>query len=241
VLNTGDQFMQPISDPTFLSRFLLFDGLGKEELSSLSGLLHQKVFPASANMITAEQSGEVVYLIVDGTVKIFLEREDGTEVILAILGSGDTVGEMSLIDNTNRCASVLTLEKTTLLWMDHSAFNNCMQKMPRICCNLSTILARRLRLANEQIQALAALEVESRVARQILAFAAQYGRETEAGDILIPIRLTQSDLAGLVGASRERINQVVVAYKERHYISVDQRYHITIHNKSALLRNVVRC
>ncbi|HZS47737.1 MAG TPA: Crp/Fnr family transcriptional regulator [Blastocatellia bacterium] len=233
--------MHAVIDPTFLSRFLLFDGLTKEELSSLSHLLHQKVFPAGANLITAEQSGEVVYLIADGTVKIFLEREDGTEVILAILGNGDTVGEMSLIDNTNRCASVVTLEKSSLLWMDHSAFNNSLRQMPRIGCNLSTILARRLRLANEQIQALAALEVESRVARQILAFATQYGRETENGDIIIPIRLTQSDLAGLVGASRERINQVIVAYKERHYISVDQRYHIIIHNKAALLRNVVRC
>src|SRR5882724_6335945 len=117
--------MPTATDPKTLSRFLLFDGLLPAELSSVAGLLHQKVFPAGANLITAEQSGEVVYLIAEGTVKIFLQREDGTEVILAILGSGDTVGEMSLIDNTNRCASVVTLERSSLLWMDHSVFTNC--------------------------------------------------------------------------------------------------------------------
>src|SRR5690242_16093583 len=115
--------MPTASESKPLGRFLLFDGLSSDELTSVSGLLHQKVFPAGANLITAEQSGEVVYLIAEGTVKIFLQREDGTEVILAILGSGDTVGEMSLIDNTNRCASVVTLERTSLLWMDRSIFN----------------------------------------------------------------------------------------------------------------------
>jgi CRP/FNR family cyclic AMP-dependent transcriptional regulator len=226
-------------DPDSLNKFLLFNGLAPEDLLSMSQILHQKTFPAGANLITAEQSGEVVYLIVEGTVKIFLQREDGTEVILAILGSGDTVGEMSLIDNTNRCASVVTLEKTSLLWMDHAKFNSLLHQIPRISYNLSTILARRLRLANEQIQALAALEVESRVARQLLAFAAQYGRESANGDVDIPIRLTQSDLACLVGASRERINQVIVAYKERHYISIDRRYYITIHNQKALQHRCV--
>src|SRR5215831_12231540 len=110
--------MPIIPDPNVLGRFLLFDGLSAEDLSSLSQLLHQKTFATGANLITAEQSGDVVYMIAEGTVKIFLEREDGTEVILAILGTGDTVGEMSLIDNTSRCANVITLEKSTLLWMD---------------------------------------------------------------------------------------------------------------------------
>jgi len=231
--------MPAAPEPNSLGRFLLFNGLSPEELSSVGLLLHQKTFPAGANLITADQSGEVVYLIADGTVKIFLQREDGTEVILAILGSGDTVGEMSLIDNTNRCASVVTLERSSLLWMDRSIFIKCLEQIPRISFNLSTILARRLRLANEQIQSLAALEVESRVARQLLAFAAQYGRAATNGDVAIPIRLTQSDLACLVGASRERINQVIVAYKERHYISIDRHYYITIHNHSALQHRCV--
>jgi CRP/FNR family cyclic AMP-dependent transcriptional regulator len=80
------------------------------------------------------------------------------------------------------------------------------------------------------------LDIYGRVARQILAFAERYGQVTDQGDIAIPIRLTQSDVASLVGASRERVNQVIMAYKQHKYISVDQNYHITIHNQEALVQ-----
>jgi CRP/FNR family cyclic AMP-dependent transcriptional regulator len=95
-------------------------------------------------------------------------------------------------------------------------------------------MSRRLRLANEQIQALAALDVYGRVARQLLAFAQVYGAPVAGGDVVIPLRLTQTDLADLVGASRVRVNQVLVAFRESRHISVDQQQRITIHHPEAL-------
>ena len=92
----------------------------------------------------------------------------------------------------------------------------------------------RLRLANAQIQSLAALDVYGRVARQILAFAQEYGEPTPDGAIRIPIRLTQNDMAGMVGASRVSVNKVLVHYKERKYISIDAASRITVHDQEAL-------
>jgi CRP-like cAMP-binding protein len=106
--------------------------------------------------------------------------------------------------------------------------------MPAITYKLTEILCGRLRLGNEQIKALAGLGIQGRVARQLLAMAEQYGRPTATGDTLIPIRLTQSDLAGLIGASRESVNHVMVTYKQEKYISVDRKFRITIHNMEAL-------
>lgn len=217
-----------------LKDVVLFKGLTNEQLSQLRPLLHCQTFHAGATLMTMEQPGDSVYVILGGTVKVYLEREDGTEVTLAILGTADVVGEMSLIDDTGRCANVTTLEQTTALWMDKTAFNECLKTVPAITYNLLHVLTTRLRLANEQIQALAAMEVESRVARQLLAFARRYGTTTATGDILISLRLTQNDLANLVGASRERINQVMVSYKERKYLSVDSNHHVIIHNQSAM-------
>ena len=231
--------MPAVPDPSVLSSFDLFVGLTPEQLSALNNQLHRKVFPSGSNLMTAEQSGEVVYFILEGTVKIYVEQADGTTIILAILGPGNTLGEMSVVDNAGRSANVVTIENSTLLWMDRAAFQQSLRTIPGIAFNLARILSGRLRLANEQIQALAALEVENRVARQLLAFAQQYGQTLPGGDILIPIRLTQSDIAGLVGASRERINQVIVAYKEWKYISVDHSQHITIHNQKALAKRCV--
>lgn len=214
----------------------LFRGLDAENLRTLAERLNRKVFAAGSTIMTADQIGEVVYVIISGTVKVHLEQEDGTDVIMAILGPGEVVGEMSALDDRSRSASVVTLEKTELLWIDRHEFEHCLKTQPMFAFNLSCILSKRLRLANAQIQALAAHAVENRVARQLIAFADRYGEKISTGKLKIPIRLTQSDIAGLVGASREHTNKVLVSYKERGYLSVSSSHHITILNKDALVR-----
>lgn len=228
--------MPALPDPAALSELVLFRDLEPEQLSWLNDHLYLKTFPAGSNIVAAEQPGEVVYIILEGTIKISIEQADGTEVILAILGPGDTVGELSLIDSAGRSANVVTMERSSLVWMDRDTFWESLQKMPTITYELLHVLGDRLRLANEQIQALATLDIYGRVARQILAIAERYGQVTSDGEIVIPIRLTQSDIASLVGASRERVNQVMVAYKQQNYISIDQNYRITIHDRQALVQ-----
>ena len=222
--------------PAELQQLAAFRNVPEEHLSQLCGLLGRKHFPASAPLMMAEQTGEVVYFILDGTVKIHLEQADGSEVIISILGRGEIVGEMSALGIASRSASVLTLETSTLLWCDRATFQRCLMTMPMLAYNLAGILARRLRHANEKIQALATQSVEARVARQVLLFAEQYGQPQTNGDIHIPLRLTQSDLAAMTGCSREHVNKVIVSYKERGYLSVDRHFHLTVHNLAALER-----
>ncbi len=222
--------------PDLLNKIALFRGLWPEHLFGLEGLLHRQRFLAGSTIMTVKQVGEVVYIILDGTVKIHIEQDDGTDVVISILGAGDIVGEMSLLESGRRCASVVTLEDSTLLWMDRAAFRRCLDTMPILTYNLACLLAERLRLADERIQSLAACEVEARVARRLLAFAARYGRPVAGGEVLIPIRLTQGDIASMVGASRECVNKIMVSYKERKFISVSADYRIAVHNRQALVR-----
>ena len=226
--------MPGVADPQSLSTIPLFHGLTGEELSRINALLHRKTFPAAVSLFAAEQPGEVAYLILSGTVKVCADQADGSTVILAIRGPGEIVGEMSLIDNSGRSASVTTLEESTLLWIDRLAFQTCLQTIPSLAYNLLEILVRRLRLASAQIQTLATQDLYGRVARQVLAFAEAYGQPVPGGATLIPLRLTQSDFAGLVGASRSRVNQVLGYFRDQHYISIDQHARITVHNPSAL-------
>jgi CRP-like cAMP-binding protein len=109
-----------------------------------------------------------------------------------------------------------------------------MQTMPLLGYNVASILARRLRLATAQIQSYATLDADGRVARQLLALAQEYGRKDENGGVLIPLHLTQTDLADLVGASRVRVNRVLMEFKKRNYLSVDASHRITLHNSEAL-------
>ncbi len=229
------------SDDTqsLLAYIELFQGLSSEELARVGERAHRRISPSGTDIITAEQPGEVVYLILSGTVKIHIEQMDGRDVILAILGPGDTVGEMSLVDSAGRSASAVTLEDSVLLWMDSSSFQLCLEEFPQVSRNLVRILAARVRLANELIQALATLDVNGRVARQLLAFADKYGQQNEAGETRIPIRLTQGDIADLVGASRKRVNQAITLFKKQELIGLTEKGRIKVCNQE-LLANYCR-
>jgi CRP/FNR family transcriptional regulator, cyclic AMP receptor protein len=219
-----------------LAKFSLFRGLTTEQLAKFREFLQCKRSPARAEIITAKHPGEIVYIILDGTVKVYVGRPDGTEVILAILGTDEIVGDMSLVDSFERSASVVTLEPCTFLVMSRADFWTSLREMPTVACNLINILSRRLRLSNARAESLAALDIHGRVAAQLLAFAKEYGEATPNGDVLIPLRITQSDLASIIGASRVRVNQALNFYKQRNYLSVNRANQIAIRNPEALSR-----
>lgn len=214
----------------------LFRGLTPQQLSHIQDRLHTKTFPAGGQLMMAGLPGEAVYLIVNGTVRVQIERSDGRTVIVGIHGPGDIVGEMSVVDRDVRCASVVAQEETLTLWMDRATLQESLRTMPTMASNLMELLSRRLRRATSQIESLAALDAPGRIAHQILTLARTYGHTDSAGDIHIRIRLTQEDLADLVGCSRVRVNQILSAYKRRRVVSVDQNHRITVHDMRALER-----
>jgi CRP/FNR family cyclic AMP-dependent transcriptional regulator len=217
-----------------LSDIKLFEKMTPSQLDWVAQRAHRRVFPAGTNVMTIEQPGEAVYVILHGTVKIHLEQGE-RDVILSILGSGDLLGEMSLIDSVGRSASAVTLEDSLLLWMDRATFNYILENFQSVAHSLVKILSARVRLSDQMIQSLASLDVNGRVARQLLAFAERYGRDVKDG-VQIRILLTQGDIADLVGASRKRVNQTMVLLKEQGFIGVSEDGRIVIHDKSGLAR-----
>src|SRR5215208_1215725 len=212
----------------------LFTGLTPAQLDWIAQRAHRRVFEAGRNLMTIEQPGEAVYIILHGTVKIHVEQNE-RDVILSILGAGDLLGEMSLIDSVGRSASAVTLEDSLLLWMDKVTFNSMLDNFPAVARNLVKILSARVRLSDQLIQALATLDVNGRVARQLLAFAEKYGGAKD-GATQIRIDLTQGDIADLVGASRKRVNQTMVLLKERGLIDTDTDGRIAIKDGEGLAR-----
>ncbi len=217
-----------------LSDIPLFVGLTPAQLDWVAHRAHRRVFPTGTNVLTIEQPGEAVYIILHGTVKIHVEQGE-RDVILSILGSGDLLGEMSLIDSVGRSASAVTLEDSLMLWMDKATFEYLLDNFPQVSRNLVRILSARVRLSDQLIHALATLDVYGRVARQLLAFAEKYGRPKD-GVLQIRIALTQGDIADLVGASRKRVNQVMVSFRERELICVGEDGRIGILDKEGLAR-----
>jgi CRP/FNR family transcriptional regulator, cyclic AMP receptor protein len=217
-----------------LSDIALFTGLTPTQMDWVAQRSNRRVFEAGRNVMTIEQPGEAVYIILYGTVKIHIEQNE-RDVILSILGTGDLLGEMSLIDSVGRSASAVTLESSLLLWMDKATFYYILDNFTPVARNLVKILSARVRLSDQMIQALATLDVNGRVARQLLAFAEKYGHEKD-GATQLRIVLTQSDIADLVGASRKRVNQAMVLFKEQGLIDTNAEGRISIRDKEGMAK-----
>jgi CRP/FNR family transcriptional regulator, cyclic AMP receptor protein len=230
--------LTPLLDAVALEKIPLFRGLASTDQRQLLGLLGVRSFSAGVDILRAEQPGDVAYIVLDGTVKVQVDRPDGAAVILAILRAGEVAGEMSLIDHLGRSATVVAMEQTTVAWLTHTDFWNCLRSMPTMTFNLGGILSRRLRLSNAHVIALATLDIERRLADQLLTLAEEYGDATADGGCRIPFRLTQGDLAALVGASRVRVNQILVNWKHNGYLAVDGRHVVTLLDRRALAEMV---
>ncbi len=215
-------------DPRDLMRpMALFAGLSEAELERVATPVRMRRVPDNTNLISLEQRGNEAYLIVEGTVRVQVEQEDGSTVILAYLTTGDLVGEMGVVERSTRSATVKTLEDCRLLEMERGHFNDCLREIPRLAWNLLAMMSGRLRFANARIQ-LMRYDVAKRLARQLLAFADTIGIVNDDGSISIPLRLTQEDLANIIGASRERVNRIIRTWQKRKLIRVDPGHRIVL-------------
>jgi CRP-like cAMP-binding protein len=218
-----------------LAKVPLFAGLSGESLDRVADLLQHRTVPAGTQLASAHQRGDKVFVILEGSIKLQHYTAEGGEVTLALLGPGNTVGVMSLAGPTGHSADVVTRETTTLLSIDRRTFKDILDTVPGLAQNLIAQLIVRLRSANERIEALSILDVSGRVARQILTLAEEYGDPVPDG-IRITLPLTQSDIAEMVAATRERVNHVMVRLKKDGVLSVERRRHITVHKPDDLAK-----
>lgn len=206
----------------------LFAGLPHADVERVAAQWTAKTISAGTILFSAQQPGDGAYVIVRGTIKLHIEQWDGSDVFIDIAGAGDVLGEMSIVENMTRSATAQALEETRVLKIDRAGFEELLRAQPRVAQNLMRILSARLRAANERIQALSRLDVKQRVARQLLLFAIKYGQTRADGAVLIQIRLTQANLADLVGATRERVNQVLGEMRRARWIEMDGSGYITL-------------
>lgn len=208
-----------------LAALPLFQGLSAQQLWTAQTALHRKQVPAGQVLMSQQQAGEVVYIIAEGAVKICVRRGQQSNII-GLRGVGDVLGEMSVLDGDRRSATVITQSDCSLYWVSRADFWETLWPMPQFSLNMTMLLAKRVRTLTGQIEAMATLSVAGRLARLLLDLARDYGcpnsSEDEPHAMEIPFRLTQIDLASMIGATRVQVNQVFHAWKKRGYIAIYQ-------------------
>lgn len=212
----------------------LFQGITPADCEYLSEISSLRIFPSRMGLMERGQRSRAIYVLLSGSVKVFVTRPGEFATLIGLLGRGEVLGEVSALDGLYHSASVSTMETCRFLYLEHDRFWQTMQDVPIISLNLARILARRLRRITDQFEAMASLDVPGRVVRQLLTFAHDYGQKMPDDGILIPLRLTQADLAGLTGASRERVNKTIAFHRRKGHLTLDTCHHFTLYDRQAM-------
>jgi|FLYL01.1.fsa_nt_gi CRP-like cAMP-binding protein len=204
-----------------LRKVPLFKGLSEEGLRGLAQQLHRRTFRRGTMIFHKDQAGDALYIVRSGRVRIFLPTEHGDELTVEEVGPEEVFGELALLDGRPRSASAETLEDTVLYTISRPDFTQYVTATPRFAVALIELLSNRLRHATEYAESLAFLDVHARLARRLLEIAGRRGVKKD-GVTEVDIG-TQAELAKSVGATRERVNRALAAFRSQGLIEVRGR------------------
>jgi CRP-like cAMP-binding protein len=220
-----------------LTKVPIFASLSDQELETLADRLLRRTFAKGMIIFHKDSPGQALYLIQSGKVRIFILSESGQEISVRIHGCGDVFGELSMLDGLPRSAGAVALEKTEVLTLHRDDFLALMEASPLVARSIITVLSERVRYATKYAESLAFLDVYGRVADRLLELADCYGVNGDEG-AEIDLRLNQTELASLVGTTRESVNKVLGAFRDQGLIRLEGQK-VTILDRRELKRRVV--
>jgi len=169
-----------------LRKVSLFEGLPEEDIKALSDLATVRTFSKNTIIISEGDNSDSMYVVLSGKVKVFLSDDEGKEIIINILKEGDYFGELALLDESPRSASVMTLGESKLAVLSKTAFDECLKANPQIALQVIKGLSLRLRNLTDNVKSLALMDVYGRVARFTdVRIRFEYKIYRESDDILI--------------------------------------------------------
>lgn len=205
----------------------LFRGL---EPAQIDAVLAEAAVQRAARGAVLLRHGEpsaAVLVIVSGRVRIGVVSEDGRDMTLAILGPGDVMGEMSVLDGGAASADATAIEDGVLLAIERARFLRLLRGSADLCLHLMAVLCQRLRRSNAALEDMALQDLPTRLGRLVLRLARDYGSPTAHG-LRIQVRLSQHDIAAIVGASREKVNRLLRQWQEEGIVGREAGHMIVL-------------
>tara|TARA_B100001115_G_scaffold159413_1_gene133161 strand:- start:123 stop:800 length:678 start_codon:yes stop_codon:yes gene_type:complete len=205
-------------DIDFLKSVNIFSDLSESELNNIQEICKTRKYPKNSMIILEEEMGDVVFIVMSGTVKITRVNDEGKEVILAMLGSGEVFGEMAILDGESRSANALSQENCEVVTINREDFLNLLKTNNKVSLNLMTEFAIRLRKSDQQIEALSLDDAEHRIGVSILNLAEELG-VIRQGAVTVENLPYQQDIANMAGTSRETVSRVMKTFEDRGLIT----------------------
>jgi len=203
-----------------LRKIQLFFSLSDEDLRLVSDKLFAKRFRKNEIILQEEDTNEYMYIILEGKVKVVQTTEDGKEILLALHQSGDSFGEMSLIDGKTSPATVVATENSVAAIVSKKDFYSLLETQKKVLNNLLLILCSRHRESWEKIQMLNHKNASHRVKILFLMLSDKYGEKSPEGGIVLNIKLTHQEIAEMTGMTRETVTRVIDKWQRDGEITV---------------------
>ena len=205
--------------PTTLTNRSLLSGLPEHFSVALFTRAKPLRLNAEETLFLTGDAGDGCYLVNEGLLKVTMVSRFGNERILAFLGPGTIVGELSIIDGLPRSASVVAVRAAALSFLSRAAFEDFAEKHPEVYKSLVTMLATRLRETDAVVAAGSFLPLRGRVACTLLELAQDFGQDVGSGRIVIRQKIGQSDLAAMAGIARENVSRILNDWTRRKLVS----------------------
>ena len=192
---------------------------GIQSLDKFLEHCHKRHYPAKSTIIYADDKPDVLYFILDGSVTVLIEDDDGREIVLAYLNKGDFFGEMGLFDEQlSRSAWVRARTSCEVAEISYTKFRQIAQDHSDIVFAMASQMASRLRITSRKVSDLAFMDVSGRVARTLLDLCQQPDAMTHPDGM--QIRITRQEIGKIVGCSREMVGRVLKSMEEQELINV---------------------
>lgn len=192
----------------------LFAGLPTADLDQIAAHAGERRFAGGDVIVRRGEPGTSLIVLVHGQLRVGATSSEGKELTIGLLGPGDVLGEMAVLDGKPRSADVVAMAPGLILTLERGAVLPFLQERPALLMRLLTILCERLRKADAALEDLALASLPTRLARLLLLLAAEHGVEMPGGGIRLRLHLSQGDLANLVGATREGVNRLLRRWRE---------------------------
>jgi len=213
---------------------VLFTGLGEADVASLAAHLRRRRYARGEVVFLRDDPGDSLFIVKSGVIRIVLTSPEGKEITLAVRGPGDFFGELALLDGEPRSADAVAQEPAELLLLEREDFLALVDDRPSVAVALLKVLSKRLRQASQTVEDAAFLDVPARLAIAILRL---LDAQIDQPGTMIAARLTQAELAAMVGTRRESINRWLRFYEEQGLIRYD-RGQITVLDPVRLRKRV---
>jgi len=205
---------------------VIFGGIEADLLRDVVQLSRTRRLRKGTMLFQQGDDGDALYGVVEGLIRICIAGESGKELTLGLMETGDIFGEIALLDGLPRTADAYAAEDSTLIVIDRGPFMTLLEREGRLARHVIELLCERLRENTERLGEYAFLNLGARLARKLCALSVAHGRH-EGSEVMIDVKLSQTELAQMLGVTREAVNKQLQTWSRLGVMRFDRGY-ITI-------------